>query len=203
LTNVNAPNGLRPARYLSGKSYNGACRAYYVPATYATTLYLYDPVVLAGGANTNLVRGHQPGTLPVVTKAAAGASNRITGVIVGFEPVDGAEAPVYGKASTERIALVADDPDLLFSIKDDGYAALTASVVSKNAMLNLSASGSTITGVSGATMDSGTTTAPSANANGQLTILGAARRPDNALGQYANWLVRINLHSYAPGVAGV
>jgi hypothetical protein len=203
MPNSTTPNGLRPVRYLSGKPYNGACRPYYVPATYATTLYLYDPVVLAGGSNTTLVRGHQPGTLPVITKAAAGPNNRITGVIVGFEPVDGAEAPVYGKASTPRIALVADDPDLLFAIKDDGYAGLAANVVSKNAMLNLSASGSATTGVSGATMDSGSTNAPSATASGQLTILGANRRPDNALGQYASWMVRINLHSYAPGVAGV
>lgn len=203
MPNSTTPTGLRPVRYLSGQEYTGACRPYYVPASYATALFLYDPVVLAGGANTTAVRGHLPGTLPVVTKATAGASNRITGVIVGFEPVSGSEAPVYGKASTERIALVADDPDLLFSIKDDGYAALTVAAISKNAMLNLAASGSTVTGVSGATMDSGTTTAPSPNANGQLTVISASRSPNNTIGQYASWLVRINLHSYAPGVAGV
>jgi hypothetical protein len=194
---------MRPVRYLSGQEYTGACRPYYVPASYATALFLYDPVVLAGGANTTQVRGHLPGTLPIVTKATAGASNRITGVIVGFEPAGGSDAPVYGKASTERVALVADDPDLLFSIKDDGYAALTTAAVSKNAMFNLSASGSTLTGISGAAIDSGTTTAPSSNANGQLTIISASRAPNNNIGQYASWLVRINLHSYAPGVAGV
>ena len=37
----------------------------------------------------------------------------------------------------------------------------------------------------------------------QLQLLGLLQRPDNALGAYARWKVRINYHQYTAGQAGV
>jgi hypothetical protein len=203
VTNTNNPHGLIPVRHMDGRKYNGECRPYYVPSTYATTLYVNDAVVIVSGSNASAVRDHAAGTLSTVAKAADGSGNRITGVIVGFEPVADNVPLLKGAASTTRIAMVADDPTLVCSIQDDGYSVLTAAVVGKNAMLNSATSGNGTTGISGVMLDAGTVTTPSVSANGQLTILGLDPDPANAIGQYAKWLVRINLHNYNPGYDGV
>jgi hypothetical protein len=198
------PFGLTPYDSIAGWVDEGPrITKYYVPSTYSTTLYTGDPVVLTGTANAALTFSkYIPGQLQTVTKATAGASNKITGVIVGFESSTGGRLP-YGAASTVRVALVSDDPNQVYVIKADGNTTLDATHIGLNAMLNLATSGSTTMGLSGANMDTGTTTAPSATATGQLTILGIDPTPPNAFGQYARFLVRINLHTYELGVAGV
>ena len=37
----------------------------------------------------------------------------------------------------------------------------------------------------------------------QVQLLGLVQRPDNAFGAYAKWKVRINVHPFKAGVAGV
>lgn len=112
MANVNAPFGLAPLRYASGAPYNGACKEYF--ATGATgAIYKGDPVVLAGSANTSEVQGRAPGTLPTVTVAADGDGDPILGVCVGVVPVT-RDSTSYRENSTDRIILVADDPDLVF-----------------------------------------------------------------------------------------
>jgi hypothetical protein len=203
--NITTPFGLKPLRYWSGKAYAGACRPYYIRSDYATALYINDPVVLAPsstrGGNAAVVQcasggSFLPGTLQTINKITAGTAAKITGTIVGFLPgASGRDSLVYNAASTERVALVADDPDLLFLIKDDGAAALTYASVSYNANMSTSTAGSTATGISGVALAAGTT--PAADATYQLLIMGADQTPDNIIGSaYQNWVVAINLHTY-------
>lgn len=202
MANVDAPFGLRPVRHSTGAPYNGAANKYYVPDTYSTALFIGDPVVRTGTSNTSAVRGFNPGTLPEINKATAGDGNAITGVIVGFEPISGFDAPIYGPADTERIALVADDPELVFHIQDDGAAALAATSVGLNAVLIYTHSGSTITGSSGAELDTNSDP-PAADASNQLTIRRLANFVNNEIGVHAIWEVTINNHTEAHASLGI
>jgi hypothetical protein len=203
MANVDAPFGLRPVRHRNGASYNGAVNKYYVPSTYATALYIGEAVTKTGTSNTTEVEGNQPGTLPEVNKTAAGDGNAITGVIVGFGPNRDDLSKQYRPASTERVVYVADDPDLVFEIRDDGGVALDATVVGLNAVLIDTESGSTTTGLAGTEMDSGTTDAPAADASNQLTIQRLVDKGDNALGVNAVWEVKINNHTEAHAALGI
>ena len=202
MANPDAPFGLKPVRYVSGAPYNGACNLYYVPSTYATALFVGDPVVMTGTSNTTEYLGHEAGTLMEVNKATAGDGNAITGVIVGFTSDDRSDS-VYNPASTERGVLVADDPGLLFHIRDDGAAALAATSVGLNAVLIYTHSGDTVYGISGVELDTNSD-APAADASNQLQIMRLAPIPGNTIGTHAVWEVRITNHSLrGESVAGV
>ena len=108
MANVNAPTGGRPIGTLVGAPYNGQANTYTAKADYATALYIGDPVVVTGERDS----GHQ-----VVALATAGATNQITGFIIGFEPTPGIVSLGYGAASTLRYPIVADAPDLLFELQ--------------------------------------------------------------------------------------
>jgi len=200
MANYDAPFGLKPIQYAWGGPYDGRCRPYHVLSDYATALFIGDPVTISGTSNTVTIRGFAPGTLPNVEKAAITTDTPIHGVIVGFLPLDGHDSNVYGAASTTRIALVADSPDLLFAIQDDGSGALAATAVGATADMIFTHSGSTVTGLSGVELDA---TTPGTTATDQLTIIALLDRPDNELGVWAKWLVKINRHGYANGSAGL
>lgn len=192
MANPDAPFGLKPVRHATGAPYTGAANLYYVGTGNDTALFIGDPVVMTGTSNTAAFLGHEAGTLPSVTKATAGDGNRLVGVIVGFTSSD-RDDTVYRTASTERGVLVADDPDLLFHIRDDGVAALAATSVGLNAVLIFTHSGNTVYGISGAELDTNSD-APAADASNQLHIMRLAPIPGNILGARAIWEVRINNH---------
>lgn len=206
MANIDSPFGLRPVRHKSGAPYNGAVNPYYIPASYGTALFIGDPVVKTGTANTAAVNvpgvGHCGiGTLPEINKTAAGdvdgPTKRITGVIVGFSALPNDLNKNYNPASTERVAWVADDPDLVFEIQADG--AIPATSIGLNAVLIYTHSGNTTTGLSGAELDT-TSDAPAADASNQLTIVRAVNRLDNdTTAAHAKVLVTINAHTEAPG----
>jgi hypothetical protein len=200
MANVDAPFGMQPIRHKSGAPYNGSANPYYIPASYGTALFVWDPVIKTGTSNTTEQEGYQAGTLPEINKATAGDGNSLTGVIVGFGVDPSNLSTQYNPASTERIAWVADDPDLVFRIQDDGSAALDATSVGLNANLIFTASGSTVTGKSGAELDA---TTPAADASNQLTIQRLHYILDNELGVNAVWEVKINQHTEVTGVIGI
>lgn len=198
MANVQSAFGLRPVRYIGGAPYNGACNTYIAAASYATNLFIGDPVVITGTA----VAGTSGGTYQLINVATAGATNQITGVIVGFGPTPSIVSNGYGVASTLREVYVADDPALLFEIMEDSDGnAVELAEVGLNANL-VSGSGSTATKKSGWMLDS---TSAAADATFQLTIRNAPDRVDNeAAANYAKWLVSINLHTNRlAAVAGI
>lgn len=186
--NSNTPFGLRPVRHLNGNPWNGQTQKCYIPSTDATAMFIGDAVDLAGSADA-------AGVCPTVKKATAGDSNAIYGVIIAFEPDPDNLGKIYRPASTGRYCYVCIDPDVIFEIQACSGAILANTTVGLNAVLIYTNSGSTITGLSGAEMDSGASDAPAADASNQLMIMGLVDRPDNDIAtKNAKWEVMINLH---------
>jgi len=190
MANSNTPFGLRPIRHRNGAPYNGAATRYYIPASDSTAVYLGDPMILAGSADANGIAS--------VTKATAGSGAYMLGPVVAVDPSEGAgasgrDSTTYRAASTERYVWVADDPDLVFVVQEDGVGgALAAADVGLNADW-IAGSGSTVTGLSGAQLDTST---KATTATLQLRILGFSQMVDNEPGSAnAKVLVSINLHS--------
>lgn len=190
MANADTPFGLKYLYSLAGG--RAQTHRYYIPSTDSTAVYVNDPVVLAGSADTK-------GVAATVTRATVGNGYYITGVVAGFQVADGANTPnlniIYRPASTAMYVEVYDDPWAIFLIQDDGVAALTADDVGFNAVLIATHSGSTSTGLSGIEMNT-STDAPAADASNQLLIRNLYDSPDNALGVNAKWEVMINLHTY-------
>lgn len=190
MANLNAPRGLIPVQHLDGSPYNGKVNMYLVPASDGTAMFVGDPVKSGGtaGAVGSQANGIPTEGMPTVTTAAAG--NTLRGVVVGFLVNQDNLMQKHRAASTLRIALVADAPDIVFEVQEDSVGAATALVdVGENADL-IYAAGSALTGLSAVQLDSSdhqTTTA-------QLRILGFVNRPDNAQGTNAKLLVMINEH---------
>lgn len=194
MANVNTPRGLVPVRRIDGSPYNGAFNMYYVPASYATALYLGQPLIATGASDANGV--------PVVQAASAGGGaftiGPMVGIMDGGDPVVAVtrDMPLYHPASTAQYILVADDPELVFEIQEDsvGGSIATATAGTKNADL-IAGAGDNNSGNSGWMLDSSTINTTNTL---QLRILRGVERPSNVLGtadSYGKWLVRINLHS--------
>lgn len=200
MANVDRPQGLRPVRYASGAPYNGAVNMYLIPSADGTATFVGDLVkpYTSGGAAALYVNGINCEGMPTVIQSAAGDPS--IGVIVGFLPDVTNLNTKHRAASTNRIALVADDPNLLFEIQEvSGGTALTAAEVGLNADVVVGA-GSTTTGMSGMELDN-STEATTAGLN--LRIIGLSPAPDNNYGEHAKWLVMLMDHSLRAGVAGV
>jgi hypothetical protein len=198
MANVDSPFGLRPVRYMSGAPYNGAVNAYSTAAGDATAIYVGDPVIISGTAQTINGVIYQD-----VDQAATG--DVIVGVVVAVDPVlgsgaNGRDSTVYRAASTQRIVYVADDPGLLFEIQEvSGGTALTANDIGLNANFVVAA-GSTTTGLSGVELNNATEATTNTL---DLQIVGFQNRTGNEIGEHAKWLVRINRHQRANQVAGI
>ena len=196
MANINFAFGLRPVRQVSGRPYVGADRMYYVPASDGTALFIGDPVIK--------VESTDPNGGPQCTRATAGSTNRVTGVVTGvfpFNTTTGALGVGYRPASTAMYVYVCDDPDMLFEIQENASGgALPLSAVGQNASL-ASGSGSTSSRLSGFQLDASTVATTSTL---QLSIVEFAARSDNTpASANAKVLVRINSHTEAPASAGV
>ena len=203
MANANIPSGLRP---IKNAPFNEIPKNYYyIPSSYATALFIGDPVIKTGTSNTAAVLGDgrpfAAGSLPEINKATAGDANKITGVIIGFLAIPTNLNVAYNPASTERVAIVADSPLQEFEIQEEtAGTALAVTAVGLNANLVFAESGSTVTGLSGVELDTST---PATDATFQLKILRLLDAPDNAIGQHAKWRVKINNHTEANIVAGI
>jgi hypothetical protein len=177
-----------------------------ITSSIGTAQYIGDPVLALGAGSTSELThvgsGTQiPGALPTVTIATAGATNKLYGVIVGFDMVH-RDSTIYREASTDRIALIAPawDPDIVFQVRDDASGTIGTALVGANANLVAGGGGSTATGMSSWMLDAST---PSNDATYQVTILRAANILNNdATLTSAVWEVQINLPQPFPGIVG-
>lgn len=203
MANSDARKGLQPITQGNAGGYTGKVRAYFVPSTYATALFIGDPVVKTGTSNTvgaGLGKQYPAGSLLEINKATAGAANGITGAIVGFEVDPNNLDKTYNPASTARVVYVNDDPHQEFEIQADSGAVVAATDIGTNADVIFTHAGSTATGFSGVELD---TSDMAADATYQLTILGIIPRENNELGTNTKLRVRINLHTEANVVVGI
>lgn len=192
MPNGNAPWGLIPRRQRSGETENGSLNEYYVDPAYGTAVFMGDPVILSGSGS--------PEGVPGVVVATAGATNRITGVVVGFRPAPGIVAQGYLTASTGGYVLVSDNPDTEYEIQEDSVGgSLAVTQIGLNADL-VAAAGNTFLKRSGWMLDSSTA---GTGATLQVRIVGFEQRADNEIGQYGKWLVRLNLPTEQGIASGV
>lgn len=215
MSNLNAKFGAI-AKHMRNGSKDVPLRAYYVASSYATALYIGDPVSrIAGDSNTaeiNVVAGSQvggadkfpAGSLQKVERATNGDTNAITGFIqhIGFGSADASAFRAgYKPASTEAVVFVADHPDTIFEMQCSAACATTD--IGKNANLTGSG-GSTVTGLSSVELDS--SSLATGNSTYQMRVVGICKDPLNsdASSNYVNALVQINNHTdYADGKSGV
>ena len=185
MANPNAPFGARIVGNLASGDYNGRTEYCTVLAADATALFVGDFVTFsASGA----ALGDDGQYHKIVTQAAAG--DVIGGVVTGFLTNSDYQNQIYRTASTLRTAIVNVDPDIYIDIMASNGAG-TATSVGNNAEIAVAA-GSTITGISGMTLDQGTIVDTTA----QLRITDIVNRIDNELGVYVIYRCLINEHYY-------
>ena len=203
MANVDAPFGLRPVRHLDGRSWNGSTRMYLCPSGDGTAVFVGDAVISGGsaGAAGTVVNGIDVEGMQTVVQAAA-TNTLIVGVVVGFLPDPDNLMRKHRAASTNRIALVCDDPTVVYEIQEDSVTnTIVAADIGENADL-IVGTGNATTGISAMELDSGDHKTGTA----QLRILGLVKRPDNNIGDnatsasstYVNakFEVLINEHAY-------
>jgi len=190
MANKNAPFGLIPIRHKSGAPYNGSVNIYYVPATNANAIYPGDPVARFQGSDA---RG-----IPNIKTALAGGGESFTGAVVGIKPFPNDLTLKYIPANTEGYVYVADDTDLVFTIRDNGAGTIGSAIVGRNADLAIGV-GNPDTGWSGVTFD-GATIGDAATL--QLKILRLYDAEGNEPANYGIWEVAINLHTEDTQQAG-
>jgi len=168
MANVDAAFGLRPVGGLDGSPYNGATIRCAILAADGTATFVGDPVKLGGTGYTDA-----NGTVPDVVQATADA--QIFGVITSFEAATSTSTQ-YREASTLRFCNVVPALDTLFAIQ--ASADIEIADIGQGAdfinVLNVITAGSTVTGYSGAEIDSALT-------GDNMLILGVYNAPDNTL----------------------
>lgn len=187
MANAVTARGLVPYRRSSGEPYNAGGNVYYVPASVASNIFVGDPV-------TWLTASADASGIPGITLATAGGSNYLLGAVVGVIPGGHPQipvlqsSPVYHPASTAGYVLVADDPDALYWVQENGNMGQGAP--GRNVNL-VAGAGSTQYGTSGWQLNSSTL---ATTATLQMKILRALDETDNdpTLAN-AKWLCRINL----------
>lgn len=196
--------GFRPVKHLNGAPYNGQVNRYMISASDSQATNVGDLVQLSD--NDALTDAQGFGVYPAVERAGSGTSVPVVGVIVGFEPdYSNLNAGNYRAASTRRVVLVADSPDLLFAAPQDGTGGVVAAAsVGLNVAVNLGSAGTSAPWASGMSVDSSTV---ATTATLPLQIMGVTASPDSdvtSTTRAAEILVRINTHAFkAAGVAGV
>jgi len=198
MANVNAPFGLRPHKYLNGAPWTGQARMYCIPSSDGTAYAIGDPVTLAGSADANGV--------PTVVIATPGSG--LIGPIVGMggtkygshsgDPANLNLTVIPATKTKAYYVLVMDDPDVLCTVQEiTGGTPFAVTDVGLNANLVAGTNNGYISqwGVSNSTE------ATTATLDVQLMEL--LQVPNNAIGDSARWVVRINSSRYKAGVAGV
>lgn len=196
--------GFRPVKYLNGAAWNGQVNRYMISASDTQATNIGDFVQLSD--NDALVDATGNGVFPAVERIGSGTAVPIVGVIVGFE-VDYANlnAGNTRAASTRRVALVCDSPDVLFAGPQDGTGGVVAAAsVGLNVAINLGTASTAVPYSSGMSVDSSTV---ATTATLPLQVMGVTASPDQdvtSTTRPAEILVRVNTHAFkAAGVAGV
>jgi len=190
--------GLRPVMKKDGSPWNGQTQPCYISSAYATAMYIGTPVLLS----PTLAEKDTTGRYQTVNVSTGADGAVIWGVIVGFEPLPTDLTKTYNPASTERIAFVCTDKDVLYAIRGSGGGTPSKVFIGQNAILNGSG-GSTSTGLSSVKLDEGDSTAPAADQSFPLLIEGIMNVENNTLDDSAVYLVSLNTKNALGDVLGV
>jgi hypothetical protein len=196
MANPDARFGLMPVGTLSGSPWQASVRKYNVSSSYATALFIGDPVDFDTTASNIATAARYP----YVIRSAFTNGTYSIGAIVAVEPDPDNLTRTYSPASTAAVVHVCTAPDAIYRIRDDGGAILTNVALTQNAVGIFTHSGDTVTGLSGMELDAGTTDAPAADASNTMLILGLADISDNEFDGSTDtrmvWEVMINMHRF-------
>jgi hypothetical protein len=192
MANVARLGGFRPVRHLNGSPYNGQVNIYEIVAGDATAVNVGDLVKADAGTATD--------NYPTCVRLASSGqvtSGLILGAVVGFaiDPTN-LNTPQYRAASTKRLVLVADSPDLIFDCADGSTTPTTQTLIGNNTGVTCTAPDTT-TGVSPMTTG---TASPTTTNTLPLKVMSIKKSPDNEPGVASQRLeVMINQHYYMGG----
>ena len=185
---TNAAQGLVIVGRIDGSPWNGAVREYPIASGYATAIGTNDPVISLAD-----------GTIGI---GVAGSPAR--GVFLGCKYTDTSGvfqrkpnwvASTTVLTGTVPIALVADDPNLLFDVQEtngSGAAGTALALADRNLNIDfLIGAPNARTGISTTSINNAT---EAATATLNLKIIGLSPRPGNVVGSFANWLCAWNTH---------
>jgi hypothetical protein len=193
MANATGPFGLTPVRYMDGTPWDGATIDCYISSSYATALFVGDPVLMS----PTLAEKDTTTRLPTVNTHAGTDGLIVWGVIRSFEADPTNLERKHNPASTERrCKVVRCADDLVFQIRDDGSGAPSKVWAGQNAEMQAGSGGSTVTGLSSFALEGLT---PAANQSYPLWIIGLAAIEDNELDDYAIWDVLINTNNNTTG----
>ena len=177
MANLNAPHGFTPIQSPYGAIQKNP---YTITASYATALYIGDPVVRTSAGT--------------ISRATAGSAGLVVGVITEIFDADGVPVNYYpASSSTTYTANVADDPDQEFEAQDDGDTTqLALADLGAGVDFVAGSGGSTITGLSSFMIDS--SSAAAASASKQMILVRQLAEPNNAIGANCRWVIRFARH---------
>jgi hypothetical protein len=196
MANADSPFGLRPIRKLGSGYVTGGGNLYHVAVGTAAIMAPGDPVILTGTSDANGVPG--------VTLATAGATNRITGVMIsmgqGDAQLDGtgsltAETPLNTVTLTDQYIIVEDDPTTVYEVQCSAGCAVTDIGGTSDLLAGTAVAGKSIWEVNSAAHGVGVT--------GQVHVMRVKPSPNNAIGANAVVEVMINLPTIGADLAGV
>lgn len=187
MANTNAPFGFRPVKHATGGEIR--IRAYSIASGGAFAIGYGDPVEMTGtGKNIQL--------------AAAGNVDNI-GIFVGVHYFDSTGEPkfsrnwVSGTTGTSIVALVIDDPDVIFEVQADACAEADVGLLSDWTIGTVDGYGRSTSILK---VSTGATTGQS------MRVLEKVPAPDNAYGNYCRvrcmWAEHV-LKGVVSGVGGI
>lgn len=206
---ANYPKGFSPYRYSQGTPWNQQATLYCIPSSNGSAFYIGDAVKSLAGSDAD--------GIPYVQKAAAG--DTVRGVIVGVRVADPGVSLQGTSLSLEVLNVpatkardyyvyVVDDPEVLFTITDDGttYPGGGTATANQQAAANKNANfvvaapsfGPISATTLGASTVATTSTLP-------LRILGFVQSVDNPVDGTAGrrLIVKFNTHELIGNTAGV
>mgnify|MGYP003341260094 CR=1 FL=1 len=207
MANINRPKGLSPVQNTDGSPWSAGASLFAVANDGSNTYAIGDIVAAAAGGDANGV--------PYVTKwsGTVAANNLPLGVIIGIRVADAGTSLVGNSLALEKTYLplnsgthylyVITDPMAYFTVQGDSTV-WAASNLNNNVNVTITANQTTLG--NGAPYSNTVATGPATTNSLPLQIVGISSRPDNALGAYAELVVRWNVHAYigqATGRTGV
>lgn len=216
---LNSPKGFQVARTLGAFTNTGALNEYPITATNATAIFFGDAVSLSTLGTVQQATASTPALgvfmgCKFTTPAGIGFGQYAQNFWPGNPGVSTGNVPV---------AMVADDPNAIWTIQETSSTGasgtpLTQGSIGLNANIATTAAataGSTVTGLSSMSINNGSTATTITNQNFQIValdptvVLGvrAATPTQNggqqAVGAFANWLVKLNTQFSANNVRPV
>lgn len=178
------PHGFTPVAHLTGGAIR--TREYHVDSSNATAIFVGDLVKIEADGN--------------IAPAAADTGTAVIGSARWV--LDSNRSPIdagYLAASTEGYVGVSDDPDLIYSVNEDGDTTPLAATAIGNTLNHVATAGDTATGISKHVLDS-----DDIGTGAQCKVVGLLETDDNAWSDtYTETLVILNEHHYKAAVAGV